>query len=126
MTFTIDGHDYSAYVVENGYNVNKEADYAGTEYQDGWWKKHRTVARSRVNGTVKLALKPSELSTIIANLAAEAGDEGDHTVVLYVNNTNADATITAYVTITVNTAFATPAYNKAAVFSSAEVTIEER
>ena len=126
MTFSIDNHDYSAYVVENAYEVNQEEDYAGTEYQDGWWKRHRTVARTRVNGTIKLALKPSELTTIITNLASDAGPENDHSVTLYVNNQNADKTISAYVTIMANTAFSTSAYNKSAVFCNAEVTIEER
>lgn len=123
---TIDNVSYDDYVVTDSYDVQEDSEYGGTDYIDGWWKKHRSVVRTRVKGKVTLAMKPSVYSTFIAALNSGAGVEGDHTVTILVQNTGATKTITAYIDTNAKTAISTPSFGSQAVFFNITLTIEER
>lgn len=126
MLLMIDGYNYDDYVVENTYEVNDRPEYGGTSYTDGWCKKHRTVVRTIVGGTVTLAMPPSAYNAFVGRLKTNAGVEGDHEVRLFINNQNELRTITAYVDVVGRVAIATKQFNNQKVFFNAIVTIEER
>lgn len=126
MLLMIDGYSYDDYIVENTYEVNDRPEYGGTSYTDGWWKKHRTVVRTIVGGSVTLAMPPRAYNTFVRRLQANAGVEGDHEVRLFINSQNEDRTITAYVDVVGRVAIATKQFNNEKVFFNAIVTIEER
>lgn len=124
---TIGDINYDDYVVISTYSANQVDEYGDTEYQDGWWKKHRTIARKRISATVTLAFKNAEdYNDFVANTLDDVGTDGDHTVTLYVNNLNQEVTINAYVAWETQTAIATPAFDSVPVFFNAVLTIEER
>ena len=123
---TIDGTNYDAYIVQKSYDIQQNNEYGGTEYTDGWWKKHRSVVRTRVKGKVTLAMRPSAYSTFVAALENNAGAEDDHTVTLYVQNIGAEKTITAFIYTTAKVAMATQAFGGGAVFFNITLVIEER
>lgn len=123
---TIDGFDCDDYIVEKSYSVSEQPEFGGTEYKDAWWKKHRTVVRTRVSGTVVLAMSASSYDTFITHLQEHIGVEGDHSITLFVNNLNDTKTITAYVSITSKVAIATKNFDHAPAFFSVKLKIEER
>ena len=126
MLLTIDGYNYDNYIVESTYSINDKPEYGGTAYTDGWWKKHRTVVRNTVSGTVTLAMLPSDYNAFVSRLQGGEGVEGDHRVGLYVNNQNEFRTIRAYISVTSRVAIATKQFNNSKVFFNADLTIEER
>lgn len=123
---TIDNFDCDDYIVEKSYSVTESPEFGGTEYKDAWWKKHRTVVRNRVAGTVGLAMTASAYSAFITHLQEHEGVEGDHSITLFVNNLNTTKTITAYVTVTSKVAIATKNFDHAPAFFSVKLKIEER
>lgn len=124
--FTIDGLNCDEYIVEKKYTVLDSPEFGGTEYQDGWWKKHRTIVRNRVTGTVTLAMSATDYSSFVSHIQSHEGVEGDHAISLFVNNLNAQKSITAYVKITANVAISTKAFGQDPVFFSVKLAIEER
>lgn len=122
--FEIDGVNYDAYVVSRKYNVQESEEYGG--YSDGWWKTHRMIARTRVSGRVVLAMNSTVYRTFIAALSNDAGDEGEHTVKLLVQNLGVEKTITAFIYTSGKTAISTPAFGSEVVFTNITLNIEER
>ena len=125
--FKINGKSYDAYIVQNKYSVNEDDEYGGTEYRDGWWKRHRTVVRHSVNGTITLAFPSAALyNSFVDDMQNGKDVENAYTVELYVNNLNQIKTIQAYLKPTTKTAIATREYNLAPVFFSVTIKVEER
>lgn len=122
----IDGINYDDYIVSKSYNIQQNDEFGGTDYLDGWWKKHRMVVRTRIKGKVTLAMAPSAYSALISALDANAGTEGEHTLNLYVQNIGANKTITAFITTTAKTAISTKAFGHNAVYFNITLNIEER
>ena len=125
--FEINGVSYDNYIVENKYSVNDTEEYGGTEYRDGWWKKHRTVVRHVINGSVTLAFpNANAYNNFVDHMQANMEAEGAYGVELYVNNLNQIKSIWAYLTVTTKTAITTREYDHAPVFFSVTIKIEER
>lgn len=125
--FALNGINYDDYVVMKKYKMNRTPEYGGTEYLDGWWRKHRTIVRYSVNGTVTLAFPNAELyNDFIDNLAASMGPEGDCRVEVYVNELNSVQSIMAYLTPVTKAAIATKAYGYVPVFFNITLKVEER
>lgn len=125
LQFKINGIDYSQYVVIKKYKMQRTAEYSGTEYQDGWWKKHRSFIRDRVSGTVTLAFPTANLyNDFVDNMQNGQGIEGDYTVYAYINNVNVNYSFSAYLTPTTNTAITPIGLNPA--FFAVTLKVEER
>lgn len=123
----INGVNYDTYIVENKYSVNEVDEYGGTEYRDGWWKRHRTIVRHSVNGTVTLAFpSASAYNDFVDHMRANTHPEGVYSVEVYVNNLNQTKNIWAFLTVTTKTAIATKNYEHAPVFFSVTIKIEEQ
>ena len=102
LQFKINNVDYSQYVVLNKYNLQRSAEYGGTQYTDGWWKKHRNIVRHSISGTVTLAF-PSAA---------------------YVNNENNYYIFNAFLTPTTRTAITPIGLNPA--FFAVTLKVEEQ
>lgn len=126
MLIAIDNWACDDYIAAGSYNMSEAPEYGGTDYVDGWWRKHRTVVRKRVAGTVTLALNPYTYTQLIDHLKSHESAEGSHSVLLYVSNANEMRTVDAYVTLSTTPAIATKAFNYQKVFFSVVLTIEER
>ena len=125
--FKINGVSYDEYIVEKRYTMNRTPEYGGTEYRDGWWKRHRSIVRYSINGSVTLAFPTAELyNAFVDAMQNGIGTEGDYTVEAYVNTTNMIHTFTAYLTPTTKTAIATKAYDRQAVYFNVTLKVEER
>ena len=125
--FKINGVSYDAYIVQKKYSVNEVAEYGGTEYRDGWWKRHRTVVRHSIEGSVTLAFPSATLyNAFVEHMQNNMEIEGAYSVELYVNNLNQTKSIWAYLTPTTKTAIATREYDYAPVFFNVTIKIEER
>lgn len=122
----IDGLNCDDYIVTEKYSVFEQPEFGGTEYIDAWWKRHRTVVRNRVTGTVSLAMSASAYNTFITTLQANEGVEGDHSVTLFINNLNTTKTITAYIKVEGKVAISTKNFGQSPVFFNAKLKIEER
>jgi hypothetical protein len=123
---TIDNISWDDYIVTTSYQINSVPEYSGTDYLDGWWKKHRTVVRRRVMGTVTLAMAPSAYNGFVEALKMGESDEGDHDVTIYITNEDKERSIKAYIDVEGKAAIATPAFYRQKVFFNAVLTIEER
>lgn len=124
---SIDGMNLDSYLDTKKYTAQKSAEYGNSEYRDGWWKRHRDIVRYSIKATAVLSFpNATEFSAFLTHLNNNIGVEGDHSVTLYVNNTGATETISAYVEHTVKTAISTEAYGKQPVFFSVTLKMEER
>lgn len=125
--FELNGISYDDYVVMNKYKMNRTPEYGGTEYRDGWWKRHRSIVRYSVNGSVTLAFPSAELyNDFVDNVQASMGAEGDFLIKVYVQELNVEQEIKAYLTPTTKTAIATKPYGYAPVFFNVTLKVEER
>lgn len=125
--FELNGISYDDYVVVKKYKMNRAPEYGGTEYRDGWWKRHRSIVRYSVNGSVTLAFPSAELyNDFVDNVQASMGAEGDFLVKVYVQELNIEQEIKAYLTPTAKTAIATKPYDYAPVFFNVTLKVEER
>lgn len=125
--FELNGISYDDYVVIGKYKMNRVPEYGGTEYRDGWWKRHRSIVRYSVNGSVTLAFPNAEIyNDFIDNVAESMGPDGDYLIKVYVQETNTVETIRAYLTPTAKTAIATKAYGYMPVFFNVTLKVEER
>ena len=124
LQFKINGVDYSQYVVIPKYKMNRAAEYGGTEYRDGWWKRHRSIVRYSVSGTVVLAFPNATLYNNFVDNVQNVGDEGDYTIVAYINNTNENYSFSGYLTPTTKTAIKPADLNPA--FFAVTLKVEER
>lgn len=124
LQFKINGVDYSQYVVIPKYKMNRAAEYGGTEYRDGWWKRHRSIVRYSVSGTVVLAFPTAALYNNFVDNVQNVGDEGDYTIVAYINNTNENYSFSGYLTPTTKTAIKPADLDPA--FFAVTLKVEER
>lgn len=125
--FEINGVSYDNYIVEKKYSVNDTEEYGGTEYRDGWWKRHRTIVRHSISGSVTLAFpNANAYNNFVDHMQANGSEDNAYGVELYVNNLNQTKTIWAYLTVTTRTAIATREYSYAPVFFNVTIKIEER
>lgn len=125
--FTLNGINYDDYVVSKKYKINRAPEYGGTEYRDGWWKRHRSIVRYSVNGSVTLAFPSAELyNDFVDNMRESMGAEGDYLIKVYVPELNVEQEIKAYLTPTAKTAIATKPYGYAPVFFNVTLKVEER
>lgn len=124
LQFKINGIDYSQYVVIKKYKMQRAAVYGGTEYIDGWWKKHRNIIRYNISGSVTLAFPTAALYNVFVDNVQSVGSDGIYNVVAYVNNLNSNQTFEAYLTPTTNTAITPIGLNPA--FFAVTLKVEER
>jgi len=125
LQFIINGNDYSEYVVIPKYKMQRAAEYGGTEYRDGWWKRHRTKVRDSVSGSVTLAFPtPALYNSFVDDMQNGVGIEGDYEITAYINNTNENYTFSGYLTPTTKTAI-TP-YGLDPAFFAVTLKVEER
>ena len=107
--------------------MNRTPEYGGTEYRDGWWKRHRTIVRYSINGSVTLAFpNANAYNDFVDNMNESMGADGDYLLDVYVQETNTVERIKAYLTPTTKTAIATKPYNYAPVFFNVTLKVEER
>jgi hypothetical protein len=124
LQFKINGIDYSQYVVIKKYKMQRAAVYGGTEYTDGWWKKHRNIIRYNISGSVTLAFPTAALYNVFVDNVQSVGNDGIYNIVAYVNNLNSNQTFEAYLTPTTNTAITPIGLNPA--FFAVTLKVEER
>lgn len=125
--FELNGTNYDDYVVWNKYKMNRVPEYGGTEYRDGWWKKHRSIVRYIVSGSVTLAFPTADLyNEFVDNLGASIRPEGDYLLDVYVQELNTVQRIYAYITPTAQTAISTKQYGYIPVFFNVTLKVEER
>jgi hypothetical protein len=125
--FELNGINYDDYIVMKKYKMNRTPEYGGTEYRDGWWKRHRTIVRYSINGSVTLAFPNAETyNDFIDNVAGSMGPDGDYLIKVYVQETNSVEEIRAFLTPTARTAIATKPYGYAPVFFNVTLKVEER
>ena len=120
----IDGKDYTQHVKVPSYKINKT--YSYKEWEDGNYKKHREITRTKVSGSFTLIY--DEISDLddffdtVESLQA-ASDTGAIQMTLYLNNLHTVETVTAFIKYT-------PANERPLMYvgdlSSFEVTIEEQ
>ena len=123
----INGVNYDRYIVQRRYSVMEVAEYGGTEFRDGWWKRHRSIVRHSISGSVTLAFPNADLyNGFVDDMQNGMDSEGAYTVELYVNNLNQTKTINAYLTPTTKTAITTYNYGLQPAFFSVTIKIEER
>ena len=122
----IDGINYDEHINTQTYSVMQADEYGGTEYVDGWWVKHRSVARTRITGKVELSFNnATDYNAFVANMQS-LNARGCHDVEIYVNNLNDIAYTDAYIAWETKTAISTAEFGRAPVFWYATLTIEER
>ena len=125
--FVLNGVNYDDYVVQKKYKMNRAPEYGGTEYRDGWWKRHRSIVRYSVSGTVTLAFPTEELyNEFVAHLADSIGLEGDCRVAVYVEELNEVQTIRAFLTPVAKVAISTKAFGYVPAFFNVTIKVEER
>lgn len=125
LDFRINGVNYSQYVVIPKYKMQRVAEYGGTEYRDGWWKRHRSIVRYSISGTVTLAFPTAALYNAFVDVIEDGvGEEGDYTIVAYVNNTNGVNVFKGYLTPTTKTAITPIGLNPA--YFAVTLKVEER
>lgn len=125
LQFRINGTDYSQYVVIPKYKMQRAAEYGGTEYRDGWWKRHRSIVRYSVSGSVTLAFPTAALYNDFVDAMEDGiGDEGDYTILAYVNNMDYNYLFKGYLTPTTKTAITPIGLNPA--FFAVTIKVEER
>lgn len=125
LQFMINNVDYSQYVVIKRYNMQRSAEYGGTQYTDGWWRKHRNIVRHTISGSVTLAFPTAELyNNFVDNMHNGQGIEGDYEVRAYVNNINDNCEFEAYLTPTTKTAITPIGLNPA--YFAVTIKVEER
>lgn len=125
LQFKINGTDYSQYVVLKKYNLQRSAEYGGTQYTDGWWKRHRSIVRYSVSGSVTLAFPTVALyNDFVDNMVYGISIEGDYGITAYINTTNENKSFRAYLTPTTKTAIKPIDMNPA--FFAITLKVEER
>lgn len=125
LQFKINNVDYSQYIVIKKYNMQISAEYGGTQYTDGWWRKHRNIIRHTISGSVTLAFPTAALyNDFVDNMQNGQGIEGDYNVLAYVNNTNDNREFQAYLTPTTKTAITPIGLNPA--YFAVTIKVEER
>lgn len=125
--FVLNGTNYDDYVVMKKYKMNRTPEYGGTEYRDGWWKRHRSIVRYSINGSVTLAFPTAEIyNDFVDNMQDSMGPEGDYLLDVYVQELNEVQRIHAYLTPTAKTAIAVKEYDYAPVFFNVTLKVEER
>ena len=121
----INSVDFSGYVNKKSYEVQQNTEYV--EWVDGNHKTHRSVTRQKVSGKFTLTfLSITDYTTFRTNVAAATNAEGYVAVTLYVNNTQASATINAFLDITAKTVWTTDAYDRSPEVALVTVKLEER
>lgn len=124
LQFKINNVDYSQYVVIKKYNMQISAEYGGTQYTDGWWKKHRSIVRHSISGTVTLAFPTVALYNDFVSNVQSVDDDGVYDIAAYVNNLNSNETFEGYLTPTTRTAITPIGLNPA--FFAVTLKVEER
>lgn len=125
--FVLNGINYDDYLVMKKYKMNRTPEFGGTEYRDGWWRRHRQIVRYSINGSVTLAFPSAELyNGFVEHLNDSIGIEGDCRVAVYVNELNEVQTIRAFITPTSKEAIATKEYGYVPVFFNVTLKVEER
>lgn len=96
MTFTVGSTDYSANVLIGSYSINSEPKYK--EWTSADYTVHKQKLRDRIRGSVDMFFRtPAEFSTFKSVLTAAQNSDYSYNITLSVNNTNTDATISAYI-----------------------------
>ena len=128
--FWIGGTIFDSNVITQAYNMNQVEEYGSTEYVDGWWKKHRTIARTRISGTVRLGFTASEFDDFLSLMESARDAEGGYTVHAFVVNLNDFKEFNAYINTTAKAAIPLKDFNTASVTDAAyynvDLTVEER
>jgi hypothetical protein len=124
LQFMINNVDYSQYVVLKKYNLQRSAEYGGTQYTDGWWKKHRNIVRHSISGTVTLAFPTAALYNDFVTNMQSVDTDGVYSVSAYVNNTNQGYSFNAFLTPTTKTAITPIGLNPA--FFAVTLKVEEQ
>ena len=124
LQFKINNVDYSQYVVLKKYNLQRSAEYGGTQYTDGWWKKHRNIVKHSISGSVTLAFPSADLyNDFVANMQSVDAD-GLYNIGAYVNNFNDYYVFNAFLTPTTKTAITPIGLNPA--FFAVTLKVEEQ
>lgn len=124
LQFKINNVDYSQYVVLKKYNLQRSAEYGGTQYTDGWWKKHRNIVRHSISGTVTLAFPTAALYNDFVSNMQSVDTDGVYSISAYVNNTNQGHVFNAFLTPTTRTAITPIGLNPA--FFAVTLKVEEQ
>lgn len=96
MVFIINNKDFGKHVLAGEYEVNLTDSFVS--WTDGNSKQHRKRTASKVSGKVGMFFKTAdEYDVFKTALNASERDDTSHLITLSVNNTNATATIEAFV-----------------------------
>lgn len=124
LHFKINNVDYSQYVVLKKYNMQRSAEYGGTQYIDGWWKKHRNIVRYTISGSVTLAFPTDALYNNFVDNMQSVNTDGVYSISAYVNNTNQNHVFNAFLIPTTKTAITPIGLNPA--FFAVTLKVEEQ
>lgn len=124
LQFKINNVDYSQYVVLKKYNLQRSAEYGGTQYTDGWWKKHRNIVRHSISGSVTLAFPTANLYNDFVDNMQSVDADGLYNIGAYVNNFNDYYVFKAFLTPTTKTAITPIGLNPA--FFAVTLKVEEQ
>lgn len=96
--FKIGATDFTAYEDIQNHSVNREDVFS--TWTDGNWIEHRTIARTRINGTVTLGFRTAaEHTAFLSALAAARSPDGFYSVSVYCNNTGSLESISAFLSL---------------------------
>lgn len=126
MLFSLNGIDYTKFVMEKQYNIKQEDVYGNTAWVDANYVKHRSVVRTEVSGSFVLQFdKEDEYDEFLGHVESSK-TAGHNPITIYVNNTNKLKSIEAYLTIDSNVLKTTEAFGREFAFASVTVMVEER
>ena len=96
--FTIGSTDLTKWELTEEHNVNRYDVYE--TWTDGNWNDHRVIARTRVEGSVKLGFsKETDFSNFISLLSSEKNANGYYPIVVWCSNTNSTASVNAFLDV---------------------------
>lgn len=123
--FTINSVDYTSAVDQRTYSVQQEDVY--TAWQDGNWKEHRVIARTKIAGSFNMTfLSKTAYDAFLADFAAARNAAGYYTTTLWVNSIAAAATVNAFLEIKTISRWTMEAFGGTPEVFSVSVKVTER
>lgn len=93
--FKINTTDLTAYVDIQNHKVNSSPVYE--TWTDGNYIEHREIVRQKISGKTKLGFETmTDFNAFLALLSSEQNLNGYYPITVYVNNTNTEAVINAF------------------------------
>lgn len=124
MIFSIAGVDCSNYINRQKYDINQRDETES--WTDANYRKHTTVIRRRISGTVVLLFQSETEYQFFLNVLDNSADDGYWPVDLYVANKHDIFTITARIDTEAVVRFTSRAYGSRPVLTEVTLSVEEQ